>query len=109
MNNIVSFPMRQNKDPEESKYISIIDDIADDSIQEFLLTVVKNIHDIDINLLTSDDYHTQKVLAFLRETMISTIKKLQNEEHGIQKIAYDVIYFSEDEQNKELVIDLEDI
>lgn len=102
--------MRQTKDTEESKYISIVDDIADDSVQEFLLTVVRNVPDVDIDLLMKDDYHTQKVLAFLRETMISTIKKLQNEEHGIQSIAYDVIYFSEDEENtKELVIDLEEV
>ena len=107
MNNVLSFPTPVIENNEESKYISMIDEIADDTIQEFLLTVVKNVEDIDQNLLLSDDYHTQKVLAFLRETMIATIKKLQNEEHGIHDIAYDVIYFSEDSEEK--IIDLEDM
>ena len=107
MDNIFKFPQIVKKDLEESKYISDIDYFVDTTIEQFLIESIRNIDGIDIDQLTKEDYKTQKVLAFLRETMVATIKKLQNEEHGIQEIAYDVIYFTEDAEER--IIDLEDV
>ena len=103
MDNVIKFPGRKPQQTQptltkEEIEINQKDECLDRCLQYFIIDVIENLDDVDPDILMSDDIETQKMIAFLRETMVSTIDMLQNKKHDIQKIASDVIYFSDEEE-----------
>jgi len=102
MNNVIRFPTKKAENPVD--LVSEKDTYLDDSVEFFIVNTFETFTNLDPNELQLEKEKSQKMFAFLRETMKATIDMFHEEYHPLQEIAEDTIQFVD--ETREQTIDL---
>lgn len=90
----------------EEQQLQEENDFIDKFIEQYIVDAVSNFVDLEeAVLLEEGSDKSNKMIAFLRETLIATLHLLQGKEHPLHALADELVEFTDDPEIKEIELD----